>query len=259
MLKRILILIGYLIITSVLVIYFIFSHRISNNESQKTVYNQIQVIIKDSAQNRFISPKEIKDIIRKEGIEKNITKLSDINIAQLERVVDNRTVVKKSQISITHKGRMVIEVYQRRPILRFETNKGGFYMDETAYIFPLVRTFTSYVPIITGEIPFNIPTEGYRGVIEKSEWAHMIKDFGLYLEKEEFWNSMIDQIFVNNKGELILIPKNGTKEIIFGKPEEIETKFRKLFAFYDKVVYIYGWNHYKSVDLRFNNQIVCKK
>jgi cell division protein FtsQ len=235
-----------------------FSHTISSIQSQDTTCNQIKVIIKDSAQNRFITPLEIKSILKKEGIETKKTKIKSLNIAQLEKSINNKTVVKKSQISYTITGSIIVEIMQRRPILRFETNNGGFYMDETAYLFPLVRSFTSYVPVISGDIPLDIPS-GYRGYIEKNRWAKSMRDLGLYLEKDGFWNSMIDQVFVNNKGELILIPKNGTKEIFFGKPEEIDSKFKKLFAYYDKVVYIYGWDYYKSVDLRFSNQIVCKK
>ena len=70
---------------------------------------------------------------------------------------------------------------------------------------------------------------------------------------------MVEQIYVDEKGVLSFIPRVGSFEVIFGEPENIEYKFLKLEAFYNKVIPAQGWDAYKSVDLRFGNQLVCKK
>ncbi|MDP3451401.1 MAG: hypothetical protein Q8R90_00475 [Bacteroidales bacterium] len=259
MFKRILIYTGYTLLTGVLAAYFVLSSRLSYQESRDLTCKEIKVIILDSSQNRFVTPHEIKELLRVEGVTINESKLRNINQYELENVINNRTAVRLSHVSYTRGGVLRVTIRQRRPILRIETPNGGFYMDESSYIFPLMRSFTSYVPVITGSIPLGIPP-GFRGVPEQNkEWVKMIHAMALYLERETFWNSLIGQIFVDSKGDLYLYPRVGRFEIVFGKPDDIEFKFRKLNAFYTKVIPAEGWDKYSKVDVRFSTQLVCKK
>ena len=259
MFKKILAYFGYLVLAAIPAAYLFFSSQITSAEINRLKCKQIKVTILDSAINRFVTPEEIKELIRLEGITVNESKIKHINQFELEGVLNNKTAVKSSQVYVNGKGEMMVEVIQRRPILRLETVNGGFYMDETAYLFPLMRNFTSYVPVVTGNIPLTL-TPGFRGESDiKSIWAHRIKEMGLFLEKESFWNSMIEQIHVDSTGTLQLIPRVGKIEIVFGEPDNIEFKFRKLEAFYTKVIPAAGWEVYNRVDLRFSNQLVCKK
>ncbi len=259
MFKKILIYTGYVLISSALIAYFFWSSMLTAEETDKIRCSEIRVTILDSMKNRFVTPSEIAELIRQEGITPGESKLKHINLFELENLINNRTAVKISQASLTRKGVLRIDIMQRRPILRLETQNGGFYMDETAYVFPLMRSFTSFVPVVTGEIPLNIPT-GYRGELERDEkWATDIHKLGVYLEGNNFWNSMIEQIYVDSTGVLYFIPRVGALEVIFGEPDNIEYKFLKLEAFYNKVIPAEGWNAYRSVDLRFGKQLVCKK
>jgi cell division protein FtsQ len=259
MFKKILIYTGYFILTGILAAYFVFSTGLSIEHSERQRCTEIKVTVLDSALNRFVSPEEIRELIRVEGITINESKLKHINQYALENVLNNRTAVKISQVSVNRNGVLRVDIQQRRPILRLETVNGGFYMDETAYLFPLMRSYTSYVPVVTGNIPLVIPP-GYRGGPNQNrEWANKIKELGLFLERENFWNSMVEQIYVDSTGAILFTPRVGKIEIVFGEPENIDFKFKKLYAFYTKVIPAMGWESYKRVDLRFGNQLVCKK
>lgn len=259
MFKKILIYIGYFLLTTTLGVYFYFSGTLSSRESKDIVCNNIKVRILDSATNRFVSKREIKQLLQKEGINIGESKIKHINQYELEEVINNGTAVKVSQVSVTGKGILTVDIVQRRPIMRIQTVNGGFYMDDSAYIFPLMKSFTSYVPIITGEIPLNIPP-GYRGEVKsESEWASKIYELAIYIEQNPFWDSMVEQIYVDKKGVVYLTARVGSTEIIFGNIENIDYKFRKLNTFYNKVIPAAGWDRYKSVDLSFGSQLVCKK
>src|SRR3989339_1005531 len=257
MFKKILIYTGYVLITAALVAYFFWSSVLTAEETDKLHCTEIKVAVLDSAKNRFVSPAEIKELLRVEGITPGESKIKHINLYELENIINNRTAVKISQVSINRRGILKVDITQRRPVLRLETANGGFYMDETAYIFPLMRSFTSYVPVVTGNIPLNIPV-GFRGELKNNQkWANKIKELGLFLERENFWNSMVEQIYVDSSGTILFTPRVGKIEIVFGEPENIDFKFKKLYAFYTKVIPAMGWESYKRVDLRFGNQLVC--
>ncbi len=249
----------YTLLTLVPLLYLFFSARLTARESSELVCERIVVRVLDSAQNRFVEKSEIVNIIVNEGITLSESRIKNINLHQLEELINNRTAVKISQISITRRGTLRADITQRRPIIRLETLNGGFYMDDSGYLFPLLNNYSSYVPVITGNIPVNIP-RGFRGDADKEErWFEMVYNLGIYLENNSFWNSMIEQIHINRKGVMLMTPRIGETEIIFGTPDNIDLKFRKLNAFYSVVVPSEGWEKYSSVDVRFSNQLVCKK
>ena len=49
------------------------------------------------------------------------------------------------------------------------------------------------------------------------------------------------------------------QKIYFGNTDNMEIKFKKLELFYKNILPTKGWNYYESVNLKFKNQIVCKK
>lgn len=259
MFKKILTYFGYSLLFASIAAYLFFSTVLTKEKQEKQVCKSIKVSILDSADNRFVTKDEIVELLKAEGITQNESKLKHINQYFLECKLNNRNAIKRTEVSYTREGVLRVDIRQRRPILRIETANGGFYMDETAYFFPLVRTFTSYVPVVSGNIPL-ILVPGQRGMAKKNaEWAQELKELGLYLAKEELWNSMVEQIYIDEKGIIHLTPRIGEQEIIFGHLDNIDYKFKKLYLFYQEVIPSEGWEKYKTIDLQFGNQIVCKK
>ena len=258
MIKKILIYAGYVFVMAIFAAYFFFASTLTAKESSVMVCKEMKIVILDSIQNRFVNREEISDILNKAGVILGQSKVNEINHHQLENLLNNKTAIKVSQVSVTTQGTLAVDIMQRKPILRLQTENGGFYIDDNAYIFPLIKNYSSYVPVVTGHIPLNIPTD-YRGeIIDDTEWSKNMLELGFILEKEEFWSTMIEQIYVDRKGRLLFTPRIGMVDIIFGKPENIRYKFEKLRIFYDGVIAHEGWDKYASVDISFSNQLVCK-
>jgi cell division protein FtsQ len=81
----------------------------------------------------------------------------------------------------------------------------------------------------------------------------------MMISKDSFLESFIDQIYVNEKKELELVPKIGTHEIIFGTAENAAEKLENLKTFYQKVMNKLDWNTYKTINLKYTNQVICLK
>ena len=78
------------------------------------------------------------------------------------------------------------------------------------------------------------------------------------VNKSDFWKSQITQLhFYDN--EFIIIPRVGDHKIYFGELLNINSKLENLFQFYTKVIPTKGWQKYKNVILKYENQIVCTK
>ena len=87
--------------------------------------------------------------------------------------------------------------------------------------------------------------------------------FATKIQADDFWRSEIVQITAytaqNGDLEVDLIPRSGHHTIVFGRLDAVESKFDKLLSFYKEVLTRVGWDEYREIDLRYQNQVVCRK
>ena len=69
---------------------------------------------------------------------------------------------------------------------------------------------------------------------------------------------MFEQVHVFS-GEFTLVPKVGNQKIKFGDIEDAVGKLRRLRIFYDEGMPYEGWQKYRTLDLRFEGQVVCER
>ncbi len=82
------------------------------------------------------------------------------------------------------------------------------------------------------------------------------------LEKDKFWGSEIVQLVAkeSSSGDLLLelIPRSGDHTIIFGQIEDVEQKLSNAKSLYKEVLPNEGWSKFKSINVEYKNQVVCK-
>ncbi len=121
---------------------------------------------------------------------------------------------------------------------------------------PLSDHFSARVLVATGNIP------PFSDDFMDPEKKHTLKDlFALRgdLLADEFMNALIEQVYVTNRGEYILIPKLGDQKIILGPYENVADKFKRLKVFYKEGMPYEGWQKYSEINLKYKGQVVCRK
>ncbi len=251
----------HLFLTSLTIIagaYFIFMYNYCRNIRKSEVIKRVEITISDSASMRFVDAASVRNLYDEEfgsPIGKN---MHSLNIKETERYLASRSAIKDAQVCVTSDGTMKVVLSQRRPVLRIESEEGGFYVDETAFIFPLQSTFTKNVPVVSGYLPVTI-NNAHRGFIYDDEegWMKGLVSLATIIDKDPFWNALIEQVYVNEKGDIELYTQVGQTKFIIGDCHSIDSKLARLMTFYKKIAPKYGWDRYSAVDLKYNNQIVC--
>lgn len=238
--------------------YFFFVSSISASAERNEVVRKMDIVITDSAQLRFIDKSIVRNIYHTEFGNPEGVNIRKLKLGAIESYLNSQSAIKKAQVMVTTSGVLRIEIEQRRPILRLATAQGGFYVDETGYIYPLQNTFISYVPVVSGNIPVTITDNG-KGLSYKDEkgWMKEMVALASYIDANPFWNSMIEQMNINDNGELELYTQIGNARILFGDLHKVQAKFNKLMVFYKKIAPAWGWERYKEINLKYEKQIVC--
>lgn len=197
----------------------------------------------------------VKIIVRSFGMPLDEQPAGLIDEDRLERVLEEVPFVKNAEVAIAANSELSILIEQREPILRVFDNLGAqYYLDEFGNRIPLSPHFTARTLVANGDIQPHTP-----GFLESGN--HEFKDLFLLAQNilaDRFWRAMVEQIYVNQKGEFVLIPKVGDQTIIFGKYKDVEDKFSRLKLFYEQAMNREGWKKYHSIDLRYAGQVVCE-
>ncbi len=240
----------------------------ANAEQNNTLCKGIAVNIDNSDENFFVDETDIKEIIYSKGDSLVGSPVSQINYNNLEQLILKNSSIKDVQVYATVEGEVKTDIVQRKPVVRVYNTAGeSFYIDETGSAMPLSSKFASRVIIANGNI-----NESFAGLnlfnvnkIEENDSLAsktMIDDIFTvvnFIDKDKFWKAQIQQIFINEKNDIELVPMVGDHKIILGDKKDLDSKFRKLLLLYQKGLSKTGWNQYSIINLKFKNQVICTK
>ncbi|NQT77714.1 MAG: hypothetical protein HQ565_08370 [Bacteroidetes bacterium] len=190
--------------------------------------------------------------------------LAEIDFNEIRRILNSIPYIKSADIQTEISGRLNIRIILRQALIRITNkNKRSYYIDTEGYLMPLNTGHPARVIIANGNINDGISDLGSPQLHVDSLAANSIVkelwEMAAYMKGSPFIKRMIGQIWVNASGELEMTPMIGNYTIHFGTMENMEEKFEKLVTFYRKGAGKAGWIDYKSIDLKYTNQVICSK
>lgn len=205
----------------------------------------------------FIEREEIDAILKQSQGQLIGRKLEEINLHAIEEKIKSNPYIALSTVYADMDGIIHIEISQRQPLLRIISSSGqDFYIDKNGLKMPVSPNFTANVVVANGKI-----LEHFSGRVDTliTKMASDLYKTALFLKKDTLWDSQIEQIFVNDKDDIELIPRVGNQRIILGNADSLQTKMTNLMTFYKEAMPKVGWDTYKTINIKYTNQIVCEK
>lgn len=205
----------------------------------------------------FIEREEIDAILKANEGDLIGRKLTEINIHEIEKTIQANPYIAYVKVFNEMNGVIHIEIKQRQPVLRI-INAGGqdYYIDSEGLKMPMSPNFTANVLVATGNI-----LEGFSGRVDTllTPLAKDLYKTALFSKRDTLWDAQFEQIFVNEKNDIELIPRVGNQRIILGNADSLATKMNNLLVFYKQAMPKVGWNAYKTINLKYYNQIVAER
>jgi cell division protein FtsQ len=245
-----------------LVLYFVVALSFTSSKAKEQRCTNIEFTVLDSNENMFISPKDIQKILSKNEFNIIGYPVTEINVLTIEKAIKTHPSIEEAYAYSCAKGRIHLSVDQRKPILRvLNKNGSSFYIDDRGLLMPLSRNYTARVPIATGNINKEY-SEFYHQNLNSTDADSLLSSlylFAMELENRPYWKAVCDQINIKEKNEIRMVPKMGCREIIFGQNRNFAKDFETLNTFYTEVLPVVGWDKYKTINLKYQQQIVCKE
>lgn len=234
----------------------------TDKKHKQTLCNIPTISIERPSEYSFLSENIILELLENKGYTFTNQAIDEINAGEIERIVYLLTEVENVDVFKSLNGDVHIKITERLPILRIINQKGNsFYIDDKGKIMPLSDHFTANTHVATGNITEN-PIAYMENVTMGNYEKTILNDLFIVTKaivKDTFLNSQIVQIYVDERKEIILIPRIGEQKIVIGKSNDIEDKFFRLKTFYQKGINPNELNLYETLNLKYNKQIICSK
>jgi len=236
----------------------------TDHEYQRGNYKSFQIDVLNPSEQAMITLDEINGLIIKNFGEIEGSHIARIDLYKLETTVLGNPYVSSCEVFQTIEGDLVLKARVREPLVRIiNQDDKQFYLDYNGYAMPLDPDHPSHVLIANGLITDQFvsldKSENPLTIYADSSVLHQIFAVAFYISKDEFLKSFIDQIYINENREMELVPKIGSQSIIFGSAVDAREKLENLKTFYQKIMSNMDWNVYKSINLKYKNQVVCSK
>jgi cell division protein FtsQ len=231
----------------------------SIREQRVSKSNKVQVnILRSNNENILITEQEllthISQILKKDFRK---VRVSSLNLKNIESVAKSLPVIASAEVFIDANNALNVQAIQRDPLFRIVDHNGEqFYIDSEGNKIPYSKNYSARVPVVTGNIPSLAGNTIWR---KENQIFHSIFGIVKSINDDPFTKSLIEQINIDDLGQYSLVPKVGNEKIVIGKLNNLQDKLSRLKFFYQEGLRYEGWNVYETIDLKNDNQVVCKK
>lgn len=226
--------------------YLIFALILFSNSNEDIVCTDLDIVVSDEDITGFINENEIRELLVANNMFPEGKAIKDISLAELEATLKSSPYIDNVRCYQAADGHIAIHVIPRIPVLHVINLQGeDFYIDNKGGVMPRAHHKMN-LPIMTGHV-------------NKKTAGGLYAPFGNSLAKDTFWNNQIQEIHVTNTGELELTPRVGNHTILLGDTSLLADKMERMRIFYTEGLDKAGWNKYKTINLKFSNQVICTR
>jgi cell division protein FtsQ len=251
------------IVLSITLLYIVIIPVYLASSTNSVRCSGISVDLKDSSSLHFVTKRQLLNAAYGGSEKISGRPIKNISVTAIEERLNVMRELKVAEAYPTIDGTIHIYADQRDPVMRVMPETGGdFFIDEEGYVFRKRNLYTPRLHIVEGNITITQAMLSGVSVLDTSIKNSILKDIYQivdYIDNDDFWSAQIDQIYVDGKDEIDLLPRTGSQVVHLGTAENLEGKLRNLAAFYEQVLPEVGWNKYSVINLEFKDQIVCKR
>jgi cell division protein FtsQ len=185
-------------------------------------------------------------------------KISEVDLKSIEVRLEAEPHIADADVYLDSRTRVNVKVTPREAALRVQDQLGqSYYIDVNGIKFPLSRRFTPRVVVASGHIKsFDKPL----AELDSTHTVRQLFDLWKILDTDLFLQAMVEQIVVRPDGDMVLIPKVGDHEVIFGKMDEMAAeRLDNLKIFYKEAYPQKGWTTYKQLNIKYKDQVIASK
>ena len=184
--------------------------------------------------------------------EVNGAHVDSLNYLALIEQVEKAPYVKKASAVLGYNGKLEFQIEERTPIGLLAGKKQRYYVDADGVVVPVILPKAVKAPLVYG-----FPSVSAGDTLRENAFE-MANEFLLSLKNDHLLSATISEISVDEEAGITAYTHERAIPLQFGKTG-YERKLKVWRTFYSNVVVDKGLQQFKTIDFRFNGQIVTRQ
>ncbi|MDE6032691.1 MAG: cell division protein FtsQ/DivIB [Muribaculaceae bacterium] len=195
----------------------------------------------------FVTPEEITDELFA-SLPDSLRKLTyeELDLSKLRLRLRNLDKIESAEVVRLSNDSLRVRVTPLKPVARIWTDSESYYVNREGKRIAASSKYRIDVPQITGHFDSLRPATSLLPLLDA-------------LAARKDFEQMITMINAKDSANIILIPAIRGHVINLGSISDLDSKFARLQTFYRRVLPVKGWEHYDTISLKWDGQIVASR
>lgn len=215
-------------------------------EANRHTCRGIEVVIDGQSQVSTITEESVKEVLKEYPgviVGQPLHALNTYAIADYLKKFNNFETV---DCLITTQGNLKVHVVPMVPAIRVFDGDKSYYVNKDGKTMAAIPGFHVDVPVVTGKFTDTFRPEIVLPVVK-------------FIRNDTLLNNLVGMIQVNDRENIILVPRIKGHVINIGDTTRLPEKRRAILTAYKSIMPYKGWEHYDTLSVKYRGQIVATR
>lgn len=233
------------ILSVALTIYLVIALSGSRSMAAVAPCNGVRISVEQNAMSEFVNAADIDHELGGIVAAADTSAAADFNLRQIEERLGALSFIERVNCRRLNNDMIAIDVVPLIPVARVFDTTGSYYINKSGKHLLASPRYRIDVPVIISENDSlgNVPD--IVALLER-------------IEQNKTWSQLVSALKIDRNGDIFIVPAVSGHIVNIGDARNIDSKMARLFAFYNQVLDVKGWNYYDTISVKFANQVIGK-
>lgn len=233
------------ILSLLLGIYLVVALTASQGMAAEAPCNGVRISVSQNEMSQFVTAEDID--LELGGITSGADTLAaaGFNLRDLEHRLGALSIIEQVNCHRLANDVIAIDVVPMVPVARVFDNTGSYYINKAGKHLTASPRYQIDVPVVIADHDSLPDAPAVISLIEQ-------------INGNPVWQQLVAELKIARNGDILIVPAVNGHIVNIGDGSNLDDKMKRLFAFYNEVLPVKGWNYYDTISVKFARQVVAK-
>lgn len=233
------------LLSLMLTLYLVIALATAQGIAAEAPCNGVRISVSQNAMSPFVTPDDIDHEL--DGIVASADSMAaaSYNLREMELRLGALSIIENVNCRRLANDVIAIDVVPMIPVARVFDNHGSYYINRAGKHLQASARCQIDVPVIITDNDSLTNADEIIPLLDR-------------ITENKMWSQLVSALKVDRGGDIFIVPVVSGHIVNIGDGSNIDDKMTRLFAFYNQVLDVKGWNYYDTISVKFANQVIGK-
>lgn len=224
-------------------LYLVIGLATTNGMASEALCNGVKISVSQNAMSPFVTADDIDHELGGIVASADTALAASYNLRDIEHRLAALSIIESVNCQRLANDVIAIDVVPMVPVARVFDNRGSYYINKAGKHLLASARYQIDVPVIIVDND---------SLTNASEIIPLLDQ----INANATWAQLVGALKVDRRGDIYIVPTVSGHIINIGDGSNFDDKMKRLFAFYNQVLDVKGWNYYDTISVKYANQVI---